>query len=197
MRLTSSAMHYTSAIEEALRKAAMLHDGQHRKGAKVPFIVHPTAVACIVAEYTDDEEIVIAALLHDSIEDTEYRIDELRMEFSERVADIVCGVTEHDTIPEVGWKARRELYIDNLKESSTASAMVSAADKIHNMCSILRDYEGRGEEFSRDFAGSREERIEVYRDLEEALKEMLGEDSPIMKRFSEVFKKYSEFIQAL
>ena len=100
-------MSYSYRIEQAIRAAAVLHKDQVRRGqTPFPYITHLYAVATLVADYTEDENVIIAALLHDSIEDTDYTPDELKDDFGGEVMDLVLGVTEqghnHDEEPKAG-----------------------------------------------------------------------------------------------
>ena len=83
-------MQLTSNIEKAMRKAAILHDGQRRKGeGKPPYIIHPFAVAVMLSEHTDDENTIIAGLLHDTIEDTGYSPEEMEKDFGISLASLL------------------------------------------------------------------------------------------------------------
>ena len=99
-------MKYTSKFKEAFEFAFDRHDGQVRKGTELPYITHPMAVAAIAAEYGGDEQQVIAALLHDVIEDTETTAEEVQSLFGEKVAKIVVDLTDTDQTPKPPWKKR-------------------------------------------------------------------------------------------
>jgi guanosine-3',5'-bis(diphosphate) 3'-pyrophosphohydrolase len=107
-------MLWTEKTGRALLKAAQLHDGQYRKNGEGidPYILHPLQVADIVSNYTSDEDVVSAALLHDTLEDTGYTKEEMASEFGNAVADLVESVS----IPEATgakreWIADRTAYI--------------------------------------------------------------------------------------
>ena len=88
-------MNYSYKIEQAIRAAAVLHKDQVRKGdMPFPVITHLISVAMITSEYTEDEDIIAAAFLHDAVEDTDYTVEELQEDFGGNVRDIVEGVTE-------------------------------------------------------------------------------------------------------
>jgi len=143
-------MKYTARVEHAIRKASALHDGQTRKGKDaIPYISHLFSVAAILSNYTEDEDIIIAGLLHDSIEDTDYTEKKLKKEFGNDVATIVMGVTELKKKDEVEllWKERKKSYLDLLREVSEQSLMVAAADKIHNLQSVIYERKTTGETF--------------------------------------------------
>lgn len=131
-------------IEEAIAFATQAHEGQFRKGTKRPFIVHPLEVGRIVATMTDDEEIISAAILHDTIEDCEGVTREKICErFSERVAELVVQESEDKSKT---WMERKSATIAHLKKAPREVQMIGLADKLSNMRDIDRDYPECGEE---------------------------------------------------
>jgi (p)ppGpp synthase/HD superfamily hydrolase len=186
---------YTYRIEQAIKAASILHKDQVRKGTvPMPYISHLIAVALIVMDYIDDEDIVIAALLHDTLEDTDYTTDELREDFGGSVRDMVEGVSEpqNDTQHSYSWREQKRAYAKQLSDAPAGSLFVSAADKIHNMRSIVEEYYDDHERFIKDFGGSLDERIEMYQDIADVLNDRL--DSDIIKEFNNVFTEYKTFI---
>jgi (p)ppGpp synthase/HD superfamily hydrolase len=150
----ASDMFLTPNIEQAIKRATSLHDGQKRKVSGVPYIVHPYAVAFLLAHYTDDEDVIIAGLLHDVLEDVPgYTEDDLRAEFGARVTAIVKEMTEDYTEAEKedqslrkhNWKERKEKYLQNLSDDSREALLITTADKIHNIRSLIDDYGVHGE----------------------------------------------------
>ena len=95
-------MEITPKIQKAINMASQLHIGQTRKGGPdLPFIVHPFSVAWILANYTDNEDIIVAGLLHDVLEDVRgYKFDNLKNDFGEKIAKIVKEVSE-DKDPDI------------------------------------------------------------------------------------------------
>jgi len=189
-------MHSTPLIAKALNVAAKLHDGQYRKGkSKLPYITHPMTVAMIVSKYTDDEEIIASALLHDTIEDTEYAEDELRRDFGNRVCGIVMGVTSPEAMS--GTRAEHwHRYVLVLRKGPPESAMVAAADKIHNFRSTLETYGNDASAFVQDFRGSPEERIAAYEEIVSVLTEKLSGDS-ILDELQLAWQEYRAFIESV
>lgn len=136
-------MFNTKRISDAFALAAQVHADQKRKGTNIAYISHPMAVASQVAVWGGDENQLIAALLHDVVEDggIHYR-DVIQHRFGQVVADIVMGCS--DAAPQAGeakgdWKTRKTAYIRHLETASSAELLVSAADKWHNLLSILSD----------------------------------------------------------
>lgn len=132
----------TPRYTDALLLAARAHEGQHRKGTTIPYIVHPVAVAGLVAQYGGDEDQQIAALLHDVLEDGGMRYEPEITKFGERVLAIVHGCT--DGVPDgtgqkADWQIRKRSYLAHLAEASDDVLLVSGCDKLHNARSILDD----------------------------------------------------------
>lgn len=149
-------IEYTDRLDKAIRIAAEAHNAkpQYRKGTKIPYVVHPFGVMLIASEVTEDEDILIACLLHDILEDVEpqvYSESNMQKDFGDRVVSIVKDVTKDDT--EKDWLKRSKLYLKHLEEQAKPEAViVSAADKIHNLHSILIDYATEGEKLWQRFS---------------------------------------------
>lgn len=156
-------------INKAIEFATKAHEGQLRKGTKRPYIVHPIEVADIVATMTTDEEIISAAVLHDTIEDCEGVTREvLAREFSERVAYIVSAESEDKSKT---WVERKKATIDHLFIAPYEVKMVALADKLSNMRDINRDYPVCGEELWKRFRMQNKDMIGWYY---KGIKEVLG-----------------------
>lgn len=158
----------------ALVYAHEVHRGQRRKGTGIPYIAHVLGVASIAMEYGATEDEAIGALLHDAAEEGggEARLAEIRARFGDEVADIVLGCSDSlaahpdDKRP---WRARKEAYLAHLAVASDAVCLVSAADKLHNVRAILRDYEAAGEEVWARFEGGRDGTLWYYGEVADAL----------------------------
>ena len=151
----------------AFNFAAEKHAGQTRKASTIPYIAHLMGVASLVLEFGGDEDLVIAALLHDVVEDCggAPMLKEVRRRFGPRVAKIVDGCTDSDTYPKPPWRERKETYIRHLKTSDAETRLVSAADKLNNVRSILSDYRDVGEVVWERFSGGRDGTLWYYRAL--------------------------------
>jgi (p)ppGpp synthase/HD superfamily hydrolase len=127
---------------EAVAYAARLHAQQTRKSTDIPYVSHLFGVASIAVEYGADMEEAVAALLHDAAEDCggKPRLEEIREKFGERVAGIVEGCTDAFETPKPDWTRRKTDYIAHLRHASPSVRLVSAADKLHNARSILKDF---------------------------------------------------------
>jgi (p)ppGpp synthase/HD superfamily hydrolase len=155
------------AFREALVFAAELHTAQVRKGTTIPYVAHLLGVAGIVLEHGADEDEAIAALLHDAVEDQggPPTREAIRQRFGERVAAIVDGCTDADTVPKPPWRARKEAYVAHVRHASPSVLLVSAADKLHNARAILADYRLEGDAVWARFKGGREGTLWYYRAL--------------------------------
>lgn len=156
---------YSERFEKALVFTAKLHRNQTRKGSETPYINHLLAVASIVGENGGTEDEVIAALLHDAIEDTLETKESLAARFGEEVAGIVEGCSDTDVVPKPPWRERKEMYIEHVREASPSVRLVSSADKLHNARSILADYRAVGEDLWDRFRGGRDGTLWYYRAL--------------------------------
>ncbi|MBP9728387.1 MAG: bifunctional (p)ppGpp synthetase/guanosine-3',5'-bis(diphosphate) 3'-pyrophosphohydrolase [Candidatus Moranbacteria bacterium] len=175
-------MFLTPKIERAIVRATVLHQSQKRKVSGVPYIVHPYSVAFLLAHYTDDEDVIIAGLLHDTLEDVpEYTEEMLREEFGDRVHRIVREVTEDYTQAEKedhtlrgnNWRARKERYLKNLVNDSEEALLVATADKIHNMRNALDEYALHGDAVWEKFKRNADNLIWFYSEASRVISDHL------------------------
>lgn len=168
---------------EALQLASELHQRQHRKGTRIPYIAHLMAVTGLVLEandyhpFDDIEDIAIGALLHDAVEDQGHRIslEKIRARFGQRVHDIVhdCSdaIISEEQQEKAPWRERKEAYIAKIRGKPKESILVSCADKLHNARSILFDHERKGDAIWKRFNASREEILWYYESLAAAFED--------------------------
>jgi GTP pyrophosphokinase len=156
-----------SRLQRAFRYAAEKHEGQTRKATAVPYLSHLMAVASLVLEAGGDEDMAIAALLHDVVEDCggTPRLREIRRQFGARVAKIVEGCTDSFTEPKPAWIERKKDYLREVKGADRETRLVSASDKLHNVRTILADYRNDGEKIWTRFNGKKEGTLWYYRAL--------------------------------
>ncbi len=192
----NQSMAYSYRIEQAIRAAAVLNKDQVRRGpTPFPYITHLYAVAMIVADYTDDEDTIIAAFLHDALEDTDYTPAEMQEDFGGTVMDIVVGVTEPETHGDEprSWRETKKQYLKQLTSAPSQSHIVAAADKIHNMRCIVEQYYDSHSQFLADFGGSLEDRLMMYQEISNVLNRKL--ENGILAEFNHVFQEYKNFIE--
>jgi (p)ppGpp synthase/HD superfamily hydrolase len=178
----SNATVLTDRFDRALIYATHVHGGQIRKGTSTPYIAHLLAVVATVLEYGGDEDIAIAALLHDSVEDQggKARLEDVRNRFGQRVARIVeaCSDSLADTgrgEREAHWQERKEAYLAHLGEADEDILRVSLADKVHNARAILRDLRKSdvGDKVWTRFSQPKDRTLWYYRSLANTFRKML------------------------
>jgi GTP pyrophosphokinase len=140
-RKNSRMPAYSARYEAALRIAAQAHAGQVRKGSSVPYITHVVHVAHLLERYGFGEQLVLAGLLHDVVEDTGISLAAIREQFGEQVAALVDAVTEQkdEAGVERAWELRKQESLDKLRASSSDVAALKAADALHNARTTLAD----------------------------------------------------------
>ena len=162
--------------QEAMQFAAYAHRKQKRKGVDIPYIVHPIECSMIVATITDDEDVIIAALLHDVIEDTEYGYEDIRMRFGSRVAELVQSETEdkrEGQKKQHTWPVRKKETIEHLRNADRDSQIICLGDKLSNIRASVRDFEQHKESFWHRFNQSDPELQGWYY---ESIRDILSEE---------------------
>jgi (p)ppGpp synthase/HD superfamily hydrolase len=157
----------TDRFEKALIYAFNLHKEQTRKSLPIPYFTHLMGVTALVLEAGCDEDTAIAALLHDAVEDHGGlpTLTKIRNLFGDRVGDIVDQCTDAYTIPKPPWRERKEEYISKLHNVSPEARLVSVADKLYNVRTIIDAYKLTGEKVWDRFNGGKEGTIWYYRAL--------------------------------
>ena len=175
----------TTFLDKAIIFAVKAHAGTERRGKGFPYIVHPMEAMEIVATMTADQELLAAAALHDTVEDTPVTVDDLRKEFGDRVASIVEaesdvhneGESEHES-----WHRRKQEAIDRLTAAPLEAKIVALGDKLSNMRAIARDYAQIGDGLWKMFHVTEKSEHEWhYRGLAHALKDL--EVTPAYREF--------------
>ena len=166
----------TELLDRAIIFAVRAHAGTERRGKGFPYIVHPMEAVEIVATMTPDQELLAAAALHDTVEDTVVTVHQLRAEFGDRIADLVGadsdafveGVSDEDS-----WHARKQAAIDRLAKAPHDAKMVALGDKLSNMRAIARDYAVQGDALWNLFhAKDPKDHEWHYRGLADSLREL-------------------------
>lgn len=172
-------------INKAILFATNAHAGQTRKGTKIPFIVHPMEVGVIVSHITTDEEIISAAILHDTLEDCpNITYEQIYKEFGEKIANWVASESEDKTKT---WVERKQHTIDHLKTQCREVQYIALADKLANIRAIARDYKKVGDELWQRFrVKNKEKQGWYYRSLVESLKELASLDE---------YKEYKSLVE--
>lgn len=174
-------------INRALELAASAHSNQRRKGTDIHYITHPAAVGIILASHGCCDEVIAAGILHDTVEDTGVKIDDIRNNFGDRVASIVKGCSEPDKSQE--WEVRKHHTIEFLATAPLDIKYVACADKFHNLSTIAADLEAHGDVLWQRFNRGESQQSWYYRGLREALgKEEFGA-TPLYADYSDLVTK--------
>lgn len=162
--------------------------GVVRKGSGVPYVTHLFAVSALVGEYGGDEEQMVAALLHDWLEDIDgASMERLRAHFGDRVAEIVLACSDATTRPKPPWQERKDHHLAHVRGQSADVKLVAAADKLHNATCVLLDLTHNGDACFDFFNAPKDKVLWYYRAMVTALAD--GWDHPLLDRLDGVVGK--------
>lgn len=175
-----------SIVSKALVFATEHHQHQHRKGTKIPYMVHLLNVCKLVAENNCSDEVLAAALLHDVVGDTDVTIEEVEAQFGKKVAEIVRGATELEKLEKKAiekkstWQERKKHTIHFLQHEATIDQLlVSGADKLDNLRSIVHDHKKIGEKIWSRFNASKEQQAWYFTSIATILMDK-GKESSLL-----------------
>jgi len=170
----------TSRFSDALLLAAELHADQVRKVSCTPYLAHLLAVAAIVLEHDGTEDEAIAALLHDAVEDQGGAavLERILRRFGPEVAGIVEGCSDTDVAPKPPWRPRKESHIARLRHAGRSTLRVVAADRLHNVRSLVAALRLGDAGFWDHFRGGREGTLWYCREVLDLLKQ--SDASPLV-----------------
>ncbi len=181
----------TSLLDKAILFATRAHAGTERRGKGFPYIVHPMEAMEIVATITPDQELLSAAVLHDTVEDTDVTVDMIRETFGERIASLVASESdtfEEGVSEEESWHARKQAAIDRLARAPRDAKIVALGDKLSNMRAIARDYAMMGDALWNIFHTKDPKDHEWhYRGLADSLREL--ENTFAFKEFEQLINQ--------
>lgn len=181
---------FSPTLDRALAVSATAHRHQERKGSQVPYIIHPVHVAILLMRHDFPEEVIVAALLHDVVEDTTVTVEELARDFGPEVARLVAAVSEQklegtELLP---WRHRKEAQLAHLKSADRHIAAIKTADALHNLRATLSDLHRQGNQVWQRFRGSQTEHLWYYESLSEVLKSKLG-DHPLSHELAQAIRE--------
>ena len=175
-------------LEQAVCFAAQCHAGQLRKGTDIPYIVHPLEVMTILMRMRTDTDLLIAGLLHDTLEDTAATAAEIAERFGQKVADLVSAHSEDKSKT---WQQRKEAAIAETKTADRRLQMLILADKLSNLRSMANDYAALGEELWKRFNAPAEKQSWYYSEIQDALYD-LQYDSAVREAYWEMVARYKD-----
>lgn len=153
----------SSLIFHAIQFASAAHAGQYRKGTRVPYLIHPLRVSQVLVEAGCSEQLAVAAVLHDTVEDCFVTYDQIRKLFGDEVARLVEGATEPDK--SASWEHRKQHTVHYLETAPDELLLLSIADKLDNIRSIREDLALNGELAWTRFKRGRESQRWYYESL--------------------------------
>lgn len=167
----------TQFLDKALHFAIDAHANTERRGKGFPYIVHPMEAVEIVASITPDPELLAAAALHDTVEDTDVTVEQIRELFGDRVAKLVAAESDQPVegeSEEDSWRKRKQDAIDRLAAASRDAKIVAMGDKLSNMRAIARDYQQIGDQLWNRFhaPNGKPDHEWHYRGLAQSLSEL-------------------------
>jgi (p)ppGpp synthase/HD superfamily hydrolase len=189
----------------ALQTAWEAHSKQKRKGSDIPYIIHPIKVAIILIENGADEELITAGLLHDTLEDTNITKAFIAENFGSHVLDLVVGASEpykleintklglEDEI--ASWKSRKTHTINYINTAPLEIKLLTCADKLSNIRSMIRDYKLIGNDLWKRFNASCSEQKWYYEELTNSLSDLL--EYKMYKEFLYLVKELFSFEEVL
>lgn len=179
----------TDLIKRAIYFAAEKHDKQYRKGTNVPYFAHPVLVAMEVSKYSEDEDIIAAAFLHDVIEDCSVGYTELQKLFSKRIAKIVKELSfSTGGDKKISWRDKKKVYLKKVKKASEEALVIVAADKMNNMRSYF-DAVISGVDVGKLFRGDLSGYLWYYGKILEILKSRMSRH-PITSAYQKTLESY-------
>ncbi len=167
---------YSDRYEAALILAARAHRQQVRKGSDVPYVVHPVHVSVLLLRYGFSEEVAVAGLLHDVVEDQDIPLADIEAGFGPAVAEMVAALSERkrDEAGERPWEVRKQEKIAHLRQASLGAVAVKAADTLHNVHSVIAGLRDQGPSFWGHFKRGSEASLGYYRSVAAVVRERLG-----------------------
>lgn len=184
----------SARLMRGIATASRAHDGHYRKGSGVPYISHPMAVMLIAASVTNDEDVLLAALFHDILEDVpeNYSRAEMKDEFGPRVVEIVDGVTKDSSLP--SWQERANAYLEQLSRGCAESVIVAAADKFHNLSQTLEDLDRDGHALWQRFRSTPSQQLWWYTSVRNVVAERLP-NMPLLEELDVLIEKLKTWVE--
>lgn len=178
-------------IQKAIIFATKKHEGQKRKGTDIPYIIHPMEVMQILTAMDCSQNVIIAGILHDTLEDTDTTPEEIKEAFGNAVLAIVQTESEDKSKT---WKERKQRTVDEIQEASTESRQVCFADKLSNIRSMYRDKLSIGEKIWERFNAGKNDIAWYYQSIADTLKSNGFNDTFRSERAKQLFREFQNII---
>ncbi len=186
----------TKRLARATTFAIIAHEGDYRKGTQIPYVTHPIEAGLIASSLTRDEDVIIAAILHDVVEDTSFTLEDICQNFGKRVASLVQAESE-DKMPHLSpkdsWMMRKQRTIDHLMKASREEKIIALADKLSNIRQSQLTHREKGDDMWQVFhQQDPAKQAWYYRLVGKALEEFQGVEAyeEYMALVEEVFQNY-------
>lgn len=192
--MSNHSILFTPRLNHAIQVATKAHQGQFRKITHTPFISHPFSVMLIASPFTSQEDTLIAALFHDILEDVPaniYSESNMTKDFGTQVTNIVKDLSEvkQQDSQKLPWQQRKTSYLDHLRTvQNPETLLISLSDKIHNLSSILEEYQLLGEDLWPNFGGNKERQLWYHSSLLE-----IFQNKPLP---ASLLRKYQELVSS-
>lgn len=175
-------------VEEAIHFMVKANKGQKRKNENIDKSFHSMTIYSMLREFTDTEDVLISALLHDVINDTEFGYEEIEERFGTLVADMVSDLSEDMAIAK--WLDRKKDYIKRMKANYDVNVInIMLADKLHNLLSNYENYLKYGDKIWKNSGGSKDENRWLYREVYNISKKK-GAYQGLLNRYKEIVRVY-------
>ena len=179
------------AFQKAITYATLKHEGQKRKGTNIPYIVHPMEVMQILTELQCTESVIVAGILHDTLEDTDATPEEIKKLFGADVLSIVQNESEDKSKT---WKERKAATIEHLKNADSKTKLVCFADKLSNVRSMYRDKLEVGADLWKRFNADKDSIEWYYRGVAAALLNPGTDGKMNGSMYSDLYREFTKTI---
>lgn len=196
-------MNYSTRIHKALQQAALWHRDQVRKDLeKTPYIVHLVSVMLLLSEFTEDEDVLIAGLFHDVLEDVDLKLaGVIEHQFGARVLELVESVSEDkdpqaESDAQATWRNRKNGYLEKLAHDSKDALLISAADKVDNWEGMVNSIRLNGLKATEGFNAPLDDRMWFAEEVVKSLRNRVG-DHALVLRLEQAIRQTKELVSSL
>lgn len=177
-----------NAVEKAIHFMVLANKGQRRKNENIDKSFHSMSVGMMISNITTTEDVIVAALLHDIINDTEYGYEEIEEMFGTLVADMVSDLSEDRSISK--WLDRKKDFVQRMRNNDDLNVInIMIADKLHNLLSDYELFQKNGDKIWKFSKGTKEENSWLFRECYYLAKKK-GANEWLMNRYKKVLIEY-------